>query len=247
MTWDPVQYGRFRDERSRPFHDLLARVPERPYRRIADLGCGDGGLTRVLAERWPAARVTGVDVSPEMLAAARALPNLEFVRGDLSAWAEPVDLLVSNAALQWVPDHAAVLPRLASRAGVMAVQVPGNHDSPSHSEMMRLAAEEPWRSRLEGRWQAHAVEPLAWYVETLLRFGWDVEAWETTYLHLLPGGDPVLEWMKGTALRPILAALGADAPRFLEALAPRFREAYPPGPSGTIFPFRRLFWVALKL
>jgi trans-aconitate 2-methyltransferase len=112
--------------------------------------------------------------------------------------------------------------------------------------MMRLAAEEPWKARLEGRWQAHAVEPLAWYAETLLRLGWEVEAWETTYLHLLPGENPVIEWMKGTALRPILKVLGPEGAAFLDALAPRFRAAYPPGPDGTLFPFRRLFFVAVR-
>ncbi len=176
MTWDPVQYRRFRDERSRPFFDLLARVPDRPYRRIADLGCGDGGLTRVLAERWPGAAVTGVDLSPEMLADAQALPNLEFVRGDIRSWEGTADLLVSNAALQWVPDHPSLVPRLAAHAGVMAVQVPGNHDSPSHVEMMRLCAEEPWKRRLEGRWRPHSVESLSWYVETLRAMGWEVDA-----------------------------------------------------------------------
>ncbi len=252
MSWDPVQYGRYRDERSRPFFDLLARVPDRPYRRIADLGCGDAELTRALAERWPGARVTGVDRSAEMLAAARPLHGrLELVQGDLASWRppEPLDLLVSNAALQWVPDHAAVLPRLAglvAPGGAIAVQVPGNHDSPSHVELLRLAGEEPWRSRLEGRWRPHAVEPLAWYAETLRGLGWDVDAWETTYLHFLAGPDPVLEWMKGTALRPVLSLLGPDGPRFLEALAPRFRAAYPAGSGGTYFPFRRLFFVATR-
>ena len=250
MTWDPAQYGKFRDERSRPFFDLLARVPDRPYARVADLGCGDGALTKVLSERWPEARVVGVDSSAEMLASAQAIPGrLEFRHADIRSWSEPIDLLFSNAALQWVPDHPAVFPALAAQVapgGVLAVQVPGNHGSPSHLEMMRLSAEEPWKTKLEGRWQAHSVEPLGWYAETLLRLGWEVDAWETTYLHLLPGENAVVEWMKGTALRPILKALGPEGAAFLEELAPRFRAAYPAGPSGTPFPFRRLFFVAVR-
>jgi trans-aconitate 2-methyltransferase len=254
MPWDPGQYEKFRDERSRPFLDLVGRVPDQPYRRIVDLGSGTGELSRRLLDRWPEARVTGVDLSPQMLEAARprSIPGrLDFVLGDLATWdpGEPVGLIVSNAALQWVPDHVGLLPRLLSRlapGGVLAVQVPANHDSPSHTLILELAGEPPWRERLKGRWRPHAVEPLAWYVESLLRGGAEVDAWETTYLHALPGADPVLEWLKGSALRPVLSALGGDGPGFLEALGPRLRAAYPPGPRGTIFPFRRLFFAARR-
>jgi trans-aconitate 2-methyltransferase len=254
LGWDPGQYGKFRDDRARPFFDLLARVPDRRFGRVADLGCGTGELTRVLAERWPAARVTGVDSSREMLQAAapRAIAGrLEFVEADIAAWEPPdrFDLVLSNAALQWVPDHGRLLPRLSALLaprGVLAVQVPANHDWPSHQEILRLAAEEPWASKLTGRWRPHAVEPLDGYVRTLQAGGLAVDAWETTYVHILQGADPVLEWLKGTALRPVLTVLGAEAPGFLEALAPRLRAAYPPGPAGTLFPFRRFFFVATR-
>jgi trans-aconitate 2-methyltransferase len=252
MPWDPDQYEKFRDERSRPFFDLVGRVPDRPFRRIVDLGSGTGELSRMLLDRWPEARVTGVDRSPEMLAAARprsVAGRLDFVLGDIAVWEPggPVGLIVSNATLQWVPDHARLLPRLLSwldPGGILAVQVPANHDSPSHTLILKLAEEPPWRERLRGRWRPHTVEPLAGYVEILLRGGAQVDAWGTTYLHVLPGADPVLEWLKGSALRPVLSALGEDGPGFLEALGPRLRDAYPPGPAGTLFPFRRLFFTA---
>ncbi|HYF00295.1 MAG TPA: methyltransferase domain-containing protein [Planctomycetota bacterium] len=250
-TWDPAQYARFADERSRPFFDLLARVPGRPYARIADLGCGRGDLTRVLADRWPTARVTGVDASAEMLASAKPEPGrLDFVQADLAAWApaEPFDLVFSNAALHWLPDHGHLLPRLAGRLstpGVLAFQVPGNQQAPSHAVTIGLSREPHWRARL-GDWAPPAVLPLASYVEGLSALGFRVDAWETTYLHRLPGENPVLEWMQGTTLRPLLARLGADAPAFLAELAPRLRAAYPPGPAGTLYPFRRLFVVASR-
>jgi trans-aconitate 2-methyltransferase len=217
-----------------------------------DLGSGTGELTRSLLDRWPESRIWGVDLSPEMLSEARsrAIPGrLEFVQGDLATWKPetPPDLVVSNAALQWVPDHSRLLPGLLGSlapGGVLAVQVPANQASPSHTLILELAQERPWRARLEGRWRPHGVEPLGWYVETLLGLGARVEAWETTYVHVLGGPDPVLEWLKGTALRPILAVLGEEGRGFLEALGPRLAAAYPAGPRGTLFPFRRLFFVA---
>ncbi len=244
--WDVQQYEKFRDERSQPFLDLLARVPDGAYTTIVDLGCGTGELTRILCDRWSKSRVTGVDSSDEMLAAAatRSMTGrLDFVKGNVGAWSGgPFDLVISNATLQWVPDHDRLLPHLRSMiapGGVIAVQMPGNFDAPSHTILKELSA-----PRLR-EWRAAPVQTLAWYVERLWSLGLDADAWETTYLHVLHGEDAVLEWVKGTALRPVLAQLNpADHKPLMEAYAARLREAYPATPRGTLFPFRRLFFVA---
>jgi len=238
VTWNPGQYGKFADERSRPFFDLLGRV-EGEFASIADLGCGTGELTEALAVRWPGARVIGVDDSREMLAKAPR-GRVEFVEADLATWRPPgpLGLVFSNAAIQWVPDHEQLLAHwvgMLGPGGVLAVQQPGNFDAPSHVILRELLAER----KLEPR--ASPVLPLAWYVERLQALGCAVDAWETTYVHVLAGEDPVLEWVKGTALTPYLSRVGPD---FVEEYRRRLGEAYPPGPKGTLFPFRRLFFVA---
>ncbi|MGW0598632.1 trans-aconitate 2-methyltransferase [Streptomyces sp. NPDC002776] len=254
-TWDPAQYLRHAGHRARPFADLLAQVTDLPgdAPRIADLGCGPGNVTAVLTERWPTARVTGYDNSPEMLAHARAHagPRLDFAHADIRTWTptEPYDLIVSNAALQWIPGHAdrfgdwidALAP-----GGTFAFQVPGNFDSPSHRLMRELAD----RHGLDGTLRhGDAVLTPAAYLERLTALGCTVDAWETTYIPLLSGEDPVLDWVKGTGLRPVLTAL-ADDPEATEALLAEYRAAlraaYPAGPHGTLFPFRRIFAVARK-
>jgi trans-aconitate 2-methyltransferase len=246
--WDPRQYARYRDERARPFFELLQRVPERVYGTVADLGCGAGELTRVLADRWPSAKVTGVDNSAEMLAKAERLAGrLDFVERDLMAWTAKTDLVVSNATLQWVPDHERVVAHLAGLAPVLAVQMPSNFEEPSHVLMAETAREGPWVAKLSKGWRPNSVKPLGWYVEELWRLGFDVDAWETVYHHVLPGDDPVLEWTKGTALRPVLALLEpGERAGFLEAYAATLRKAYPKTPNGTRFPFRRIFFVGVR-
>jgi trans-aconitate 2-methyltransferase len=256
MTWDPTQYLRFQPERSRPFYDLLEHVTWERVNAAADLGCGTGELTRALCERWPDATVIGVDSSPEMLEHARAwaVPGrLEFVQADLATWQSPrlLDLIVSNAVLQWVGNHEQLLPSLCellAPAGTLAVQIPSHFDTPAHRAVAQVTEEPRWRSRLAGvGLQPGAVRPLAWYVECLLRLGLTVDAWETTYLHILRGANPVLEWMKGTALRPLLARLeGGDREEFLGALGERLRSAYPAKDGVTLFPFPRLFFVATR-
>lgn len=253
--WSVSQYELYRGERARPFLELLTRVPAIDVRRAADLGCGTGELTRLLCERWPEARVVGVDTSDAMLtsAAKHAIPGrLAFTPGDLATWRpdEPLDLAVTNAALHWVPDHERALSHLTSLLapeGALAAQLPGNFDAPSHRILEEIAAEGPWADALRSSWQPNHAEALAWYVETLWRLGYEVDAWETTYAHVLQGDDPVLEWVKGTTLRPVLAALD-DARReaLLAAYGARLRDAYPRGERGTIFPFRRLFFVATR-
>lgn len=260
-AWDPQQYLRHADHRTRPFHDLLARIddlPGHPAPRIADLGCGAGNVTALLAERWPTARITGYDNSPQMLerAAVHARPPLlDFAEADAAAWTPTgtYGLIVSNAALQWIPGHADHFPRwLAALApgGVLAFQVPGNFTAPSHTLLADLRESDRWRPLLHGVGDrtAAVLEP-ADYLTRLQDLGCAADVWATTYLQTLHGEDPVLDWVKGTALRPVLTAL-ADDPEardaFLDDYRTRLRAAYPPGPHGTVFPFRRIFAVARK-
>ncbi|MCS6924413.1 MAG: methyltransferase domain-containing protein [Candidatus Binatia bacterium] len=251
--WDPQQYQRFSRERSRPFFELLARVPDGEVRAVADLGCGPGNLTYTLLTRWPEAHIWGVDHSPEMLAQAAALPvhpHLRFVQADLAQWRPDVllDRIIANAALHWVPHHATLLPRLVSflaPRGVLAVQMPYNCDAPSHRLLAEVVAQEPWRSALGGWTERYFVEAPLWYADTLHALGCTVDLWETTYYHVLMGPDAVLEWMKGTALRPVLSRLDHDRQaQFLEVYREKLRAAYPEGPYGACFPFRRVFFVA---
>jgi trans-aconitate 2-methyltransferase len=251
--WDPAQYAQFRRERARPFHDLLARIPDREVRAIADLGCGSGELTWELQERWPEAQVWGVDESAEMLARAPSLPaqaQPSFVRCDLRAWrpGRPLDLIVSNAVLHWLPDHTLVLEHLAqllAPGGMLAVQIPNNWGEASHRILSELSAEEPWASRLRDVRGPQPVASAPWYLERLFGLGLEAEAWETIYYHELPGASAIVDWMKGTALRPVLAALSpAEAREFETALLARTAGAYAQGPRGVVFPFRRLFFVA---
>ncbi|MFJ2607694.1 trans-aconitate 2-methyltransferase [Streptomyces sp. NPDC087425] len=263
--WDPTQYLRHADHRARPFTDLLARVPDLPTTppRVADLGCGPGNVTRLLADRWPTARITGYDNSPEMLDRAHtehAGPTpgggtLTFAAADARTWtpAEPHDLIISNATLQWVPGHTT---RFAdwidalTPGGVLAFQVPGNFDAPSHRILRELATTARWKTRLNGVLRhGDAVLTPQSYLAELTGLGCTADVWETTYLHLLTGDDPVLDWIKGTGLRPVLTAL-ADAPEerdaFVAAYRTALREAYPATAHGTPFPFRRVFAVARR-
>ncbi len=243
-VWDPALYLDFDDHRSRPFHDLIARIGAAAPRRVVDLGCGPGHLTGVLSARWPAAAVSALDSSAEMVAAARER-GIDAQRADVRDWTPPqdADVVVTNAVLQWVPDHTALLPvwlaALPSKAW-FALQVPGNFAAPSHALVRELAA-----GRVELRGEASVPEP-AVYAEVLAAGGADVDVWETTYLHRLTGPDPVLHWIGATALRPVRDALSPEEfDAFRCELAPRLRAAYPARPDGTTwFPFRRIFAVA---
>lgn len=251
--WDPAQYEKFAGERSRPFFDLLARIPDRAYGVIVDLGCGTGELTATLGEHWPEARVAGIDQSEEMLAraAVREIPDrLEFRQGDIATWrpAKPVDLVFSNAAFQWVPDQEALIKHVVSylsKKGALAVQMPDNFDAASHQILEDLEAKGPWAEKLRSRRRHDVVLKQSRYVELLLAEGLRVDAWATEYQHLLTGDDPVLEWMKGTALRPILAGLSEEEQsEFLTVYGAKLRKAYPKSGEHTLFPFRRLFFTA---
>ncbi|MBT2399723.1 trans-aconitate 2-methyltransferase [Streptomyces sp. ISL-100] len=260
-TWDPQQYLRHAGHRTRPFLDLLARVDAPAPACIADLGCGAGNVTALLADRWPAARITGYDNSPQMLERAEryAGPLLDFVHADAATWGPDeatyatYDLIVSNALLQWVPDHADRFPAwldALTPGGTFAFQVPGNFTAPSHTILAALRDSPRWRGRLGGVGErAAAVLEPGDYLTRLTALGCEADVWETTYLQVLLGKDPVLDWVKGTALRPVLTAL-ADDPQASEAFVAEYAEAlrgaYPTGPHGTVFPFRRIFAVARK-
>jgi trans-aconitate 2-methyltransferase len=255
--WDAAEYLKFSDERSRPFADLVAQVPRTECRFIADLGCGSGHLTQTLAERWPTARVVGIDTSAEMLAQARqrAKPGrLEFIQDDLAEWSPetPVDLMVSNAAMQWVSDHNGLLARLAemlAAGGTLAVQMPNRFQTATQQVIEETVTDKRWASVLQGvGLHRESVKPLVWYVHRLHDLGFTVNAWETTYFHVLTGENPVLDWLKGTALRPLLKRLEPQATtEFLGALGGRLRVAYPARGDTTVFPMPRLFFVATRL
>ena len=253
-TWDPAQYLRFAAHRARPFFDLLAPVQAEAPRLVVDAGCGPGNLTVTLADRWPTATVLGFDSSPEMVerAAPRTTPRVRFTVDDATTWqpAEPVDVLVSNALLHWIPEHDQLAARwlgYLAPGGWLAFQVPGNFTSPSHVAIDEVLGRPQWRAALPdgAAHRAGSFDP-AHYLEVLADAGAAVDAWETTYVHVLEGPAAVLEWIKGTALRPVLDALGTDTRReeFLTELNERLVELYPPGLHGTVFPFRRVFVVA---
>jgi trans-aconitate 2-methyltransferase len=252
VRWDPQQYARFADERARPFLDLLARVGATAPRRVVDLGCGTGTLTGLLSRRWPDARVQGIDSSPEMItqASRSGSATVTFGLGDIDTWtpSDDTDVVISNAALQWVPRHVELLRSWAGSltpGGWLAFQVPANFDAPSHTLLRRLVASPRWAPRLSGALRHHdAVREPGEYAELLLDAGLAIDVWQTTYVHRLSGDDPVLSWLRGTGLRPVLARLDdAEAAKFEREFAPLLRAAYPATPGGTLFPFRRTFAV----
>lgn len=250
--WDPDKYLDYAGLRARPFHDLVSRIGASTPRRVADLGCGPGNLTVSLRTRWPSAVLECGDNSPEMVEAARAR-GLDAALLDVRDWtpAPDTDVVVSNAVLQWVPDHDVLLRRWAAAlppGAWLAVQVPGNFNAPSHVLTRELAASSAWASRLAEvvLREDDAVSTPSEYANLLSDAGCAVDAWETTYVQPLHGPSPVLEWITGTALRPIRAALpDAEWERFRAELAPLLSKAYPPRPDGTTwFEFRRVFFVA---
>jgi trans-aconitate 2-methyltransferase len=263
MNWDPQQYARFGDERGRPFRDLLSRVRAVDPAVVVDLGCGNGPLTLTLRDRWPHARVVGLDASPEMLEAARRLDaegTVRWVEADLRDW-DPSslgvapDIVVTNATLQWLPDHLDLIERVVSAlapGGWFAMQVPDNMEAPSHALMRDAASAHPRSTDLLPAVSRIHVERPEAYLERLAALGCEVDVWTTTYLHVLDAAgdveDPVLEWVRGTGLRPVLAVLTDDAEReqFLTDYRERLREAYPRTAVGVVMPFRRTFAVARR-
>jgi trans-aconitate 2-methyltransferase len=252
MTWDPQQYGRFSGQRLRPALDLIARIPAENPRSVVDLGCGTGNVTRILRERWPGAGIAGVDGSPQMLTEARKTEsNIRWDQIDVAEWNPPekFDLIFSNAALHWLDDHPALFARLfekVAQGGVLAVQMPRNFAAPSHTLIHELAASPPWRQALAGLVRPHPVLAPEVYYRLLASVARTLDIWETEYLQVLEGDNPVAEWTKGTWLAPLLSALEPRARAVFEAeYRSRVLQAYPRQPDGkTLFPFRRLFIVA---
>ncbi len=254
MTWDPKAYTRFAAPRLRPALDLLAQVGAEAPAVVADLGCGTGNVTRLLVRRWPKARVIGVDSSAEMLDEAGAdTARQVWVRADIAAWKpdRPLEVVFSNAALHWLDDHGALFPDLMGMlapGGWLAVQMPRNHGAPSHTCMVEAARSGPWAAALEPLLRPSPVAAPSFYYEVLAPLAAELDIWETDYLQVLEGEDPVVAWTRGTALKPLLDALDDDArDGFLADYTARIRAAYPRRPDGrTLFPFRRLFVVARK-
>ena len=261
MSWNPDQYLKYSNERVRPALDLLARVDIAAPKVVLDLGCGAGNVTEFLAQRWPDARVVGVDNSKEMLAKARAStaadPRREWIEADLKAYApdSPADVVYSNAALHWHPDHARLFPRIFNwvvPGGVLAVQMPNQLQAPSHVAIADVVATPKWRDRLSTAREQTPVLTTADYFRLLSPNARAVDAWTTEYLHVLPasqdGAHPVVAWIKGTTLTPYLAALPDDLQRTLmDDVSQRVSAAYPALPDGRVlFPFRRIFVVASR-
>lgn len=252
--WSPQEYSRFGDERSRPFFELLSRIPTSDPRTVVDLGCASGVLTVELARRWPNASVLGLDSSAELLATAPAdLPaNLRLEQGDIADFrADGVDVVFTNAALQWLPQHRDLIAGWAQQlnpGGWLAFQVPGNFGAPSHVLMRQVAESPRWAARLDGVLRGtDSTDDAEDYARLAISVGLVPDAWETTYVHLLSGDEPVLRWVHGTGLRPVISALTADEfAEFEVEYATLLRHAYPRSGDVTPFGFRRIFCVASK-
>lgn len=251
-SWNTSQYLQFADERTRPAKDLIQRIALGQPGRIIDLGCGPGNSTAALIDRWPDATTTGLDHSPDMITAAKnSYPKNQWITGDIASWTpdQPYDLIFSNAALQWVPEHRALLPRLIRQVapgGALAVQVPANLAAPAHRLMRELAASPAWQNHFPRQVREWLVHDPAFYYDVLSPLAGRIDLWTTEYMHVMVGPDAIVEWYKGTGLRPFLDLLSpVDQPHFLTDYRALLASAYPRRADGrVIFPFLRLFFIA---
>ena len=256
MSWSAKQYVAFEEERTRPVRDLLSALPDIKARSAVDLGCGPGNSTAVLAARFPNAVVRGVDSSSDMVAAARwRLPLIQFQVGTIEDWIPPgpLNVILANAVLQWLPDHAALLPRLVgmlAEGGALAIQMPDDLDSPSHRLMREIADEGAWAGKLAAASKERTVIGTAdWYYGVLHALCRKVDVWRTTYHHALAGGPgAIVEWFKGSALRPYVDALDdTERAEYLDRYTAAVARAYPAFPDcSVLLPFPRLFMVAIR-
>jgi trans-aconitate 2-methyltransferase len=258
MTWSAAQYTAFEDERTRPVRDLLAGVPLLDVENAVDLGCGPGNSTQVLAQRFPAARISAIDSSEDMITAARKrLPAAHFEVAEIGAWIEAstgerFNVVLANAVLHWVPDHAALFPALGSRlaaGGILAVQMPDNLAEPAQLLMREIAADGPWSRKLAARGEARvALRSADWYYQLLRADCAHVDVWRTTYYHPLAGESAIVAWFEGSGLRPFLDPLDpAERSAYLARYTAAIRTAYPPlGDGSVLLPFPRLFLVARR-
>ena len=253
MSWDPKIYMAFGDERTRPAAELLSRVTNANPKRVADLGCGPGNSTRLLVARWPNADVEGIESSKEMIADAKASGvKARWTLADVVQWSpsQLYDVIFSNATLQWLDAHQSLLPRLmgyVEDGGTFAFQMPRNFDAPSHVLMREVAASGPWSAKLRDVRKLNVGEP-GFYFDILAKHTASLDIWETTYLQVMEGDDPVYRWVSGTGLRPFAQALeGEEREAYLSKYRRRLREAYPKRADGkTLFPFQRIFIVARR-
>lgn len=254
-SWDSTEYLKFSSERTQPAIDLAARIGLAAPRRVVDLGCGPGNSAAVLARRWPAAALVGLDSSPAMIAAAqKEYPEQNWFIADIAQWIAPApfDLVFSNAALQWVPDHASLIPHLFAQVapgGAFAFQVPANFDAPPHRLMRELGATPEWRGYFDPPPREWHAQPPEFYYDLLAPHATHLELWTTDYLHILDGVDGIVAWYRGTGLRPWLDALPDESARtrFLAAYRTALAPHFPPRPDGKVlFPFKRLFVVAYR-
>jgi len=253
-TWSAEQYAKFEKERNRPVLDLLSQVPGTIHNAI-DLGCGPGNSTALVQEQYPDASVSGIDSSANMIAAAKKrMPDTTFHVADIFSWdtEETYDLIFANASLQWVPGHAQVFPALISKlnpGGSLAVQMPDNFDEPTHRLMRNVAANSSWAERLSQAAERLKREKAEWYYTKLLAEVKSLNIWRTTYMYPLAGGvAAIVEWLKGTGLRPFLDPLSvSEKAEFLTQYMSELAKIYPVYPDGSVLlPFPRLFIIATK-
>ena len=253
--WDAAQYLKFESQRTQPVIDLIHRIHLENPARVVDLGCGPGNSTAELRRRWPQASITGLDNSSAMIERARrALPEQQWQVADAASWTagEPLDLVFSNAVLHWLPNHQRLCPRLLEQVapgGALAVQVPAHYDSALHREILHVSANPAWSDRMEPARRAFTHHSPEFYYDLLGPLSTRIDVWQTIYYHVLEAPESVLEWFRGSGLRPFLEVLAGreERQRFEALLLERYTESYPRRPDGRVlFPFRRLFFVSYR-